>query len=469
MTDRPHPAPKILAFVLVLLFLPRTARAGPPDGITLTIHRGTRAAAPVQPGSAGNGVIGPAQWVEQSFVAEATGRLIGIEIAPLRDTAEPGDTMELELFDETGGRVLGVVSLDAGTFPPGAGSLPAGIFTYSDGPGYFDLSPLNVNVTAGRQLSFKLRAGYPAGVCDLASFECIEGRVGNSCSSALDCNKDMRVGTNSDTSYPQGIALFNGWFLPPGHDLAFKVVTLVPPDDAVSLTWTPRGQSYDVFRSQSPQAILDPASLLDVAAFGASYVDAPPPTALWCYQVSTRPLVDAACVDSWSTIEVGPGEAPGQTFEIGVAGILSGIEIAPLGDGSSAGETLVLDLLDGAGAVLGSAELPTSAFGTGALPDPLSYSTLGPGYFDLSSLDVAVSPGQALAFRLRPSWGAGVCNPTTHLCSAGRVGEFCLSHAMCGRYLEVGLAGNCYPAGTATRNGAALANEDLAFKVVVLP
>ncbi|MBW2292748.1 MAG: hypothetical protein JRG94_10610 [Deltaproteobacteria bacterium] len=105
--------------------------------------------------SAGNFVVDPGQDIGQSFQMRLSGRLTGIEIAPMRDSAGPDDLIVLEVFNGTS-QSLGSVSITAGGFPPGAG-VPVPLVLGVVGPGFFDLTPLAIDVSENDGLSFELR------------------------------------------------------------------------------------------------------------------------------------------------------------------------------------------------------------------------------------------------------------------------------------------------------------------------
>lgn len=171
--------------------------------------------------SAGNLGVGPGQEVGQTVVMRLAGRLTGIEIAPLLDTASVSDLVSVEVFDGLG-QSRGSVSITAAGFPPGTG-VPAPLVSGAVGPGFFDLTPLVIDVSESETLSFVL---------------------------SKPSSGDIRAGISTDL-YPDGTVLVNG--LPNAtFDLAFKIfVTPIPK----LLVGAANGQSVKAYDGASGTAL----------------------------------------------------------------------------------------------------------------------------------------------------------------------------------------------------------------------
>lgn len=136
------------------------------------------------------------QWRAQTFTMTHSGRLRGIEVAPVRCTATVTDQLTLEIGRDT--TAFGSQTISGAGIPgPGlCGVIPAPLSLASTGPGYFDLSGLNLILTAGQTYYFKLTTTAP---------------------------RDFRVGMSVNASYDGGTAIENGTpFIQ--ADLAFKIV-----------------------------------------------------------------------------------------------------------------------------------------------------------------------------------------------------------------------------------------------------
>lgn len=189
-------------------------------------------------------------------------------------------------------------------------------------------------------------------------------------------------------------------------------------------------------------------------------------------------LVDPE-VDQWNLVPTangadnnlgvgeGGGQIVGQTFTVGVTGLLSGIEFAPLLDSSDPNDEIIVEIFGAGGQPLGSTSLLATGFppGSGVIPGPLSLSEKGPGFADTSSLGIQVQAGQVLSFELRHGEARGVCDRDTFECSVGQVG-FCLFDFECDESIRAGISGNTYSGGTGLLNGAPFSG-DLAFKTFV--
>lgn len=93
----------------------------------------------------------------------------------------------------------------------------------------------------------------------------------------------------------------------------------------------------------------------------------------------------------------------GQTFTVGISGVLQSIELS-IGSTGSPVEDLVLELLDFSGGDLSTASslgsTSVSLASLGSAPSMLSQGSITASLIDVSSLSVGVISGDALAFRL---------------------------------------------------------------------
>jgi hypothetical protein len=161
---------------------------------------------------------------------------------------------------------------------------------------------------------------------------------------------------------------------------------------------------------------------------------------------------------------VSPTQVPGQTFVTGLGGQLVGVEVAPVRDTMPSSAPIHLDLFDEHGVPIGSATRTAAGFPEGGgLPDPLAIDTIGPGYFDLTDLDVFVGPGTRLAFEVRVGM-VGVCNTTTNRCTQGLVGQGCSRDDDCDVQFRLGDSPEAYAGGTELVRGLPDPLHDLAFK-----
>ncbi len=159
--------------------------------------------------------------------------------------------------------------------------------------------------------------------------------------------------------------------------------------------------------------------------------------------MATPPVVDQYNLgDSngyYSTVNA--GQHPGQTFTVGKAGQLAGIEVG-LTLGSKGGTTLTLVVYDSSATILGSKTNSAALFPSCCSPQPLKVDKIGPAYFDVTSLNIQVTPGQKLIFDLRPGEAAS-------------------------EYYFGEVAGDVYPGGTEWYGGMIQAGTDFDFKTFV--
>lgn|GEM_PF-3101308 len=167
-------------------------------------------------------------------------------------------------------------------------------------------------------------------------------------------------------------------------------------------------------------------------------------------------------------VNVSPTQVTGQTFTVGRAGILSGVEVR-LGR-CNATVPAMLAVFDADGVELAVAELAADAIpDTCVNQDSLAAGAPGPAYFDLAPSCFAVEAGQVLELRVSmPAPELGVCDTRARACTAGTIGESCDTDASCNQHFGLGVAdGDPYAGGTMTSEGTAYPASDLAFKVFV--
>lgn len=126
------------------------------------------------------------------------------------------------------------------------------------------------------------------------------------------------------------------------------------------------------------------------------------------FPVTASPIVDQFQLNGTEQNQViccyadFPPIARGQSFTVGVAGFLSGLELSLYTSNSPS--DLVVAILDMTGGdprtapVLGSVTVPASAVGPSV--GTLSLESITATYIDLASLGISVKPGDQLAFRL---------------------------------------------------------------------
>jgi hypothetical protein len=159
------------------------------------------------------------------------------------------------------------------------------------------------------------------------------------------------------------------------------------------------------------------------------------------------------------------GQSATQTFTVGVAGTLAGIEVGPSNSTGTAVVHMTVSLVDAAtGMPLGpSVTLPGTGFPKSPGTTPVK-GALGAGYFDFSSFGVSVSVGQHLAFHVAcPDASNGQCS--SGACTNNALP--CSAYADCRDELFVITTSTPYSGGTLTVNGTTFSGTSLAFKTVV--
>lgn len=108
--------------------------------------------------STGNVSVSGSPGSGQTFRVAITGRLEGIELAPLLGSSISGDMIHIKVFvNNWMGQLLGMTSRSVAGFPPGAGVVPGPLSSSSIGPGYFDFSREGIHVSAGQTIYIEIK------------------------------------------------------------------------------------------------------------------------------------------------------------------------------------------------------------------------------------------------------------------------------------------------------------------------
>jgi hypothetical protein len=186
--------------------------------------------------------------------------------------------------------------------------------------------------------------------------------------------------------------------------------------------------------------------------------------------------VDQSQLLSNGDLVVSAQQTLAQSFVVGKTGILTGIEIGTDAcNGVDPTATMHLGVLAN-GATIGSATMSANAIPVGPCgSNPLSATTIGAGFFDLSALCLSVTAGQVLSIQLSmSSTSVPTCNLSTLRCTGGVVGNPCEFDQDCAYAARAGAFGspattNPYPNGVLTANGNPTAPSifALSFKTFV--
>lgn len=170
---------------------------------------------------------------------------------------------------------------------------------------------------------------------------------------------------------------------------------------------------------------------------------------------------------------IGPAGSIGQTFTAGCTGPLVGVEVSlVVGDAGYTYPDPVMEVSGPSGS-LGNKTIPAATVPVDLAP--LAHDAVGPGYFDLTSLAIAVTAGESYAFDFlgNPAM-AGTCDVGAGSCASGRVGQSCSVDGECDLLFFVGDTGDGDPnpgdpyAGGSERIGTwERAGYDLGFKTFV--
>ena len=150
-----------------------------------------------------------------------------------------------------------------------------------------------------------------------------------------------------------------------------------------------------------------------------------------CIDPLARTL-DQTQLDHNGLIYLTPTQLPGQSFTVGTAGMLTGIEVA-IGpsNGADASGSVDLELLDSAGTSLGHVALAQSGLPEMAGDDVhLSEQTVGAGYFDLTPLCINAQVGDVFTFMFSLVGNpTAICDPDSNQCTNS--GDFCMDDFEC--------------------------------------
>jgi len=160
-----------------------------------------------------------------------------------------------------------------------------------------------------------------------------------------------------------------------------------------------------------------------------------------CIDPSVRTL-DQIQLQSGGSIVLNNTQRPGQSFTVGSAGLLAGVELAVSAcNGANTTAQIQLELFDEQAASLGHVTLDPTPLRTDCGLDDLVEETVGLGYFDLTPLCLTVEVGTQLTFALSLVGGApDTCDTGTYQCSSS--GAYCFSDNDCGGSYNVGFT-NC--------------------------
>jgi hypothetical protein len=154
-----------------------------------------------------------------------------------------------------------------------------------------------------------------------------------------------------------------------------------------------------------------------------------------CVEPADRAL-DQKQLDMPGSVGLSVRQRPGQSFTVGTAGLLTGIEVAvgPCNGSDTSGQ-IRLELFDANRSSLGNVTIEQASLPDVCGGQQLVEGTVGPGYFDLTPLCVSVQAGDALMFML-----SVVGNPPAS-CDDNQCtnsGEFCLGDFECEGFFYVG-------------------------------
>ena len=179
-------------------------------------------------------------------------------------------------------------------------------------------------------------------------------------------------------------------------------------------------------------------------------------------------IVDQKNLVSDGNLVVVQTQIIGQSFQVGLPGMLVGIEIAPLLDTTDPNDEFLLELFDSNDQSLGTTSIRATNFQTGGgTPNPLLEDTIGPGFFNLSDLDIQVSAGDMLRFEISHSASNAICEMP--YCIEGIIGNLCFGDEECYRSGRAGISADNYTNGTAFIHHEPVPTFDLAFKTFVTP
>jgi hypothetical protein len=188
-----------------------------------------------------------------------------------------------------------------------------------------------------------------------------------------------------------------------------------------------------------------------------------------CTAATGSGSVDQSCLPTAALVDITSTDKPGQSFKVGTAGQLMGIELAlaKCSNTLSAAGSIQLDLFNSGNTKIGTATVTAATINHACTAYALDAGSVTGSLFDLSSACISVTAGQTLHFELSEQGiQAGQCGGA-HLCTAGTVGASCQADADCDIKYGVSESGSdLYANGSATLNGTA-ETYDLDFKSFV--
>jgi hypothetical protein len=191
-------------------------------------------------------------------------------------------------------------------------------------------------------------------------------------------------------------------------------------------------------------------------------------------------LLDQSQLASNGNLVVAADQTVAQVIVVGKTGVLTGVEANALScNGIDPQAQLQLTVLSN-GVNVGSATLNASSVPeTGCPFGALSSTSVGPGFFDLSSACIHVTAGQTLTLQFTASSPSVACSPNG-ICTAGVLGNACNPNDTpqqlqfsCGYEARLGVVAspvtsNPYPAGQLLVNGRAVSSVlAIGFKTFV--
>jgi hypothetical protein len=147
---------------------------------------------------------------------------------------------------------------------------------------------------------------------------------------------------------------------------------------------------------------------------------------------------DQQALDMPGSVGLSNTQRPGESFTVGTAGVLTGVEVAvgPCNDADTTGQ-IQLELFDAAATSLGHVALAQASLPDVCGGEQLLDGTIGAGYFDLTPLCVSAQPGDQFTFILSLVGGTpSTCDTMAHQCSNG--GGFCFDDSECSGFYYVG-------------------------------
>jgi hypothetical protein len=157
-----------------------------------------------------------------------------------------------------------------------------------------------------------------------------------------------------------------------------------------------------------------------------------------CVDPGDRAL-DQNQLDMAGSLGLSVDQRPGQSFTVGAAGLLAGIEVAvgPCNGADTSGQ-IRLELFDSNASSLGQVAIEQASLPDVCGGEPLVAETVGAGYFDLTPLCLSVGAGDRFTFMLSVAGNAPVtCNQATYTCSSGE--NFCEDDRDCRGFFYVGV------------------------------